>query len=268
MVDKLQPSSKAHWASKFFTSVALTGWMLLFVLKPAISKNNTELKAELMQTLKEHSVKEWKIVEADTKNTAKFEQAKDSITTNDVLTFAVNNVDTYYPDMKEHLETMLNSFRDEEHKEAVTKLLSEMAANIQDPKQKIGAIILALEFMLPWNTIFSDTYDADITDESFQYIEKLDTDYKARFKWYYQRLEEKTAQLKKKLQESQQELEEAQKEFEEVQKELEITMQWFSPEDVKNNSSIKNLVIEIQNIYQTFSIIPSEHMKSLFDVSK
>ncbi len=258
MLNKLRHTTKES-SSKFIKAIAVVGTTLFITLNVNANPSSSAVQKEIKEVFKNNPDKEI-VVKIDTKKQQAAQREKNPDSTN-ILNFAIENVDKYYPDMKEHLETMLNSFRDEEHKEAVTKLLSEMATNIQDPKQKIGAIILALEFMLPWNTIFSDTYDADITDESFQYIEKLDTDYKARFKWYYQRLEEKTAQLKKKLQESQQELEE------EVS-ELEKTMQWFSPEDVRSNSSIKNLVIEIQNIYQEFSIEPSAHMKSLFDASK
>jgi len=50
--------------SKFFKSVALTGGMLLFILKPGISKGNEDLKAELQKVLKENSVTEWKIQES------------------------------------------------------------------------------------------------------------------------------------------------------------------------------------------------------------
>jgi hypothetical protein len=56
--------------------------MLLFVLKPGISKANEELKAELMKTLKEHSVTEWKIQESNTINdgkTATFNAVKDTV---------------------------------------------------------------------------------------------------------------------------------------------------------------------------------------------
>jgi|GEM_PF-6698640 len=139
--------------------------MLLFVLKPAISKNNAELKAELMQTLKQHSVTERNIVENDEnrENTAKFEQAKDSITSNDALTFAVNNVDTYYPDMKEHLDSLIEKFRDQEQKDTVNFLFQEhIFKNISDPKKQVASIIYCIEnFVFKGvgiNKTFSNTY--------------------------------------------------------------------------------------------------------------
>lgn len=64
MFNKLQKSAKSHWASKFFSSILLTGGMLLFVLKPAFSSNSAEVKAELMQILKTVPVKERKIVKS------------------------------------------------------------------------------------------------------------------------------------------------------------------------------------------------------------
>ena len=130
--------------------------------------------------------------------------------------------------MKQHLTTMMNSFRDEEHQGATIKLLDEMVVNITDPAQKTGAIILALEFVFRGNTIFSDTYDADITDETFAYIETFDTDYKTRFKGYYARLVAQTDKLKEELKKSKENLSKS-------LQELEATLSKFSPDDVKNN---------------------------------
>jgi hypothetical protein len=85
MVNKLKKTTnQAGKTSKFFSSVAFVGSLLLFVLKPGISKANTELKAELIQTLKNVPVKEWKIVEAEQANDNtyylnKTEQQLDSI---------------------------------------------------------------------------------------------------------------------------------------------------------------------------------------------
>jgi hypothetical protein len=68
-----------------------------------------------------------------------------NVTTNNALTFAINNVNKYYPDMKNHLDNMITKFRDQEHKDSTIKLLNIMTKNITDPKQKVGAIIYALE---------------------------------------------------------------------------------------------------------------------------
>lgn len=69
-----------------------------------------------------------------TEKATKFENLGNDPT--NALTFATQNVDKYYPDMKKHLTTMTNSFRDEEHQDATIKLLDEMVENISDPAQK------------------------------------------------------------------------------------------------------------------------------------
>lgn len=145
MINKLHQPKKQNKVSTFFKSVALTGGMLLFVLKPNISKGNEDLKAELQKVLKEHSVTEWKIQESDKSNekTAKFEAVRD---TTNALTFATNNVDKYYPDMKGHLDTLLSNFWNNDQKNAVDSLLNEhIIKNIVDPKQRTAAIIYSIE---------------------------------------------------------------------------------------------------------------------------
>ena len=73
---------------------------------------------------------------------------------NDALSYASDHVRTEYPDMANHLTTMLNSFRDKEHKDATTNLLNKMVANITNPTQKVGAIIGALEYSVFYKSTF------------------------------------------------------------------------------------------------------------------
>jgi len=78
-----------------------------------------------------------------TEKTAKFEAVQDSI---DALDFATQNVDKYYPDMKEHLDTLLNSFRDQEQKDTVNYLFQQhIFKNIQDEKKQVASIIYCIE---------------------------------------------------------------------------------------------------------------------------
>jgi hypothetical protein len=83
--------------------------MLLFVLKPGISKGNEDLKAELQKVLKEHSVTEWKIQESNNSNekTAKFDTIKDTIKDPyDQIKSYVDVQDTaYFMQLKKHMET-------------------------------------------------------------------------------------------------------------------------------------------------------------------
>jgi hypothetical protein len=219
---------------------------------------------EIKEVLKKNPGKEI-VVKIDTKaveNAAKFEMTPSD--TINALDFATQNVDQYYPDMKEHLTTMMNSFRDEEHQSATIKLLDEMVVNITDPAQKTGAIIYALEGVFRENQSFSLKYDEEITDETFAYIEIFDAGYKTRFKGYYARLEEQTKRLqeeiikkqeliKQKDEEIKQKDEEIKQKDEEIKKslqELENTLSKFSPEDIKSNTSIKQLTIETEKFYR------------------
>ena len=110
-------------------------------------------------------------------NTAKFEQAKDSITINDALTFAVSNVDTYYPDMKEHVDSLMNKFRDQEQRDTVNFLFQEyIFKNISDPKKQVASIIYCIEnFVFKGvgiNKTFSKKYDIGtiVDDEEYGHL--------------------------------------------------------------------------------------------------
>ena len=91
MVIKLKSSSKQNKTSKKLKSAMLTGTALLFLLKPAISKDNEEFKAELLDTLQHHPAKEWKTEEdKNATETISFNSAKDTI--------------DYYNQMKSYVE--------------------------------------------------------------------------------------------------------------------------------------------------------------------
>lgn len=156
---------------------------------------------------------------------------------------------------------MINSFRDQEHRDSTVALLNKMVENISDPIQKTGAVIYALEGVFRGDQPFSLKYDSKITDETFAHIEQFDNDYKARFNRYYERLVTKSEELKKALSENQQKLETSKKEFEE-------TMKKFSPEDIKVISWMKERILEIQKMYLDNDLQIPEHMQLLFDAAK
>ncbi|MEI6774843.1 MAG: hypothetical protein WCL18_09010 [bacterium] len=57
----------------------------------------------------------------------------------------MNNIH-HYPDMKKHLNDMINQFgTDTERKDVVSKIFNETLMNIPNPKQRTAAIIYALE---------------------------------------------------------------------------------------------------------------------------
>ena len=69
MVNKPKRSEKNTSASKFFSSIVLTGTMLVFLLKPGISKGNETIKIEIQKILNKYPAKERKVQEATTTNT-------------------------------------------------------------------------------------------------------------------------------------------------------------------------------------------------------
>jgi len=62
---KVSAEPRTSTGSRFFSSILITGAMLLFILKPGISKGNEAVKKEMQKILKEHPAKEWKVQEAD-----------------------------------------------------------------------------------------------------------------------------------------------------------------------------------------------------------
>lgn len=143
MINTPQATSEKKQRSRFFSSVVLTGTTLLFLLQPGFSKNSEKVKLAIKETLESYDSKDYTLQENQTINTSyNFQQAQNTTQgSNDALSFASNKVNLYYPDMKDHLATMIKSFRDQEHQDATIVLLNKMAANITDPKQKTGAII-------------------------------------------------------------------------------------------------------------------------------
>ncbi len=268
MLNKIKHTAKT-WNNKFIKAITIVGATLLITLNVNANPTSKSVQKEIKEVLKKNPDKEI-VVKMDSKKAeekvAKFEMMPSD--TINALDFAVQNVDQYYPDMKEHLNTMVNSFRDDEHKEATNKLLNEMIVNIEDPKIKTGLIIGVLEFSIFYKSTFGDIYGDTFSNDIFWFIEKFDTDYKTRFKWYYERLEEKTEQLKKEIIIKQQKLQESQEELEKGRQELEAVMLKFSPEDVKNNTQIKNLVLQTEQRFKDNNFIPSTKVQELFDATK
>lgn len=264
MVNIPQELSKKKWASRFFKSIALTGTALIFLLKPGISKGNEELKAEIQQVLKQYPVKEWRIQETnkDDSKTYTFEQWPNVMDWgNDALSFALNSVSTYYPDMKDHLNGMINSFRDEEHKDATITLLNKMVENISNPEQKVGAIIYALEMTVFNKWLFAGKYDSKITDETFKYIAIFDKEYTKRFKIYYAWLEASIQQMSK-------ETEQKKKNLKEWLQEIESIMDKFTPNDVFKSESIKKLVLQTEDLFISSEYVFSNHTRNLFNATR
>ena len=294
MINKIKKQSEnTSVSSNIFKSVVLTWAMIVFSLNQWFTKNNTLVKAEIKKVLDDHPGQSYTIQEVDmvTTKTDWFDTVKNSVDvdSDNALTFAVDNVDKYYPDMKDHLTTMMNSFRDEEHQSATIKLLDEMVANITDPAQKTGAIIYALEWKVFYKWTFAKKYDSQITDETFNYMETFRVKYQERFKMYYDKLlaetdrlkqeiankqaylKQKDEELKQKdeeLKQKDEELKQKDEELKQILQELEATLSKFSPEDVKNNAWIKKLTLDTEQFYIDWWFPVSPHLKSLFDATK
>jgi len=126
-------------------AIAVVGTTLFITLSANANPASAEVKKEIKDILKKNPGKEI-VVQANahqsTEKTAKFE----AVGSNDALTFAVKNVDKYYPDMKDHLDTLINSFRDQEQKDTVNFLFQQhIFKNITDPQKQVASIIYCIE---------------------------------------------------------------------------------------------------------------------------
>ena len=233
------------------------------------------VKKELTDVLKKNPDKEIVVKIENNQSTEKAENFEMMPDTINALDFAVQNVDKYYPDMKEHLDTMINSFRDEEHRSATIKLLNEMVENISDPAQKTWAIIYALERRVFSKSDFAKKYDSQITDETFDYMDIFRVEYDKRFDVYYANLlaniEQLKAEIQKKEEQIKQKDEQIKQKDEQIKqklKDLENILSKFTPEDIKTNNSIRELTINTEKFYQEWDFPISEHLQSLFDATK
>ena len=245
----------------YIKAIATIGTTLCITLNSRANPTSTEVKKEIAAIFKKNPDKEIVVKVENNQSeekTAKFEMTPDTIS---ALDFAIQNVDKYYPDMKQHLDTMINSFRDEEHKEATTKLLNEMTTSITDPKQKTAAIIAALEWKVFVKSTFANAHEDDITDETFDHMIEFWKAYKERANLYFERLSKKLEVLQQKLQENEQKLQD-------VRQEIETNISMFSIEDVKSNAQIKTLIIQIQQRFNDNNFVPSTHIQALFDATK
>lgn len=259
MLNTLKQTTK-EWTNKCIKSIAIAGTALLILLKPGISKGNDAVKSEINDILSKYPTKNIVIQESPNTNEKTYELEQTKAPTN-AFAFAKQNVSKYYPDMKDHLDTLLNHFRDQEQKDSTIALLNKMIEKISDPEQKTGAIIYALEGVFRGKQPFSLKYDSKITDETFKHIEQFDIEYNARFNRYYERLIIKSEKLKKTLLENQEKIEKSKKEFEEM-------MNKFSPEDIRNIPWMKERIVEIQKMYSDNKFKIPKHMQLLFDAVK
>jgi hypothetical protein len=104
---KVSAEPRTSMGSRFFSSILLTGTMLLFILKPGISKGNEAVKKEMQKILKEHPAKVWEIQEAkQSENTINLIPNNDSIDPYDQIQSYVESQDMdYFNQLKNHIET-------------------------------------------------------------------------------------------------------------------------------------------------------------------
>gem|GEM_PF-2688757 len=186
MINKLHQPKKQNnvksrsttW-SKLFKSVALTGGMLLFVLKPGISKGNEDLKTELQKVLKEHSVTEWKIQESDKINdakTAKFENIKDSIDPYNQIKGYVSPADAeYFIQLRTHMET-----KDENEQikcKAVVYAILQDTALTQEQKEILSLSQFEILARMPGSDYRFSKRSSALSVNDIKYTERM--------QWYY-----------------------------------------------------------------------------------
>ena len=268
MVNTLHISDEKSSAYKYFRAIVLTGTTLLFLLQPGFSRNNEKVKAAIKETLEQYDAKKYTIQETEsTSDKTYVSQWAPNVMDgdNDALSYASDHVRTEYPDMANHLTTMLNSFRDKEHKDATTNLLNKMVANITNPTQKVGAIIGALEYSVFYKSTFWDKYGNKITEQTLKYIEIFDTEYKARFKGYYTRVEASIEQMKKETEQMKKETEQMKKDLKKWLQEIESIMDKFTPNDIQKSEYIKKLVVQTKYLFINAEYTFSSHTRTLFN---
>ena len=268
MINKVSTTNNANSTYKYFRAIVLTGTTLLFLLQPGFSRNNEKVKAAIKDALEQYDAKKYTVQETESTNDKTYvamwtPNVMDG--DSDALSYASDHVGTEYPDMVNHLTTMLNSFRDQEHKDATTNLLNKMVANISDPTQKVGAIIGALEYSVFYKSTFWDKYWDKITEQTLKYIEIFDTEYKARFKAYYTRVEASIEQMKKETEQMKKETEQMKKNLKIWLQEIEAIMDKFAPNDIQRSESIKKLVVQTKNLFINAKYVFSSHTRTLFD---
>lgn len=175
MINKLKQSTKAR-ISNYIKTIATVGTTLFITLTAGANPASTEVKKEIAAIFKKNPDKEIVVKVENNQSeekTAKFEMTPDTIS---ALDFAIQNVDKYYPDMKQHLDTMINSFRDEEQKDTVNFLFQEhILKNIKNEKDQITGILYCLErFIFKGNSkikkSFSNIYNIDTVIDENEYI--------------------------------------------------------------------------------------------------
>lgn len=109
---------------------------------------SAETKKEISNLLKDKKYADKEIVvkmesEQKAEKTAKFEAVGD---TTNALDFVSDNVSKYYPEMKQHVDSLINNFRDQEQKDTVNFLFQEYVfKNISDPQKQVASIIYCIE---------------------------------------------------------------------------------------------------------------------------
>jgi Skp family chaperone for outer membrane proteins len=205
--------------------------------------------------------------------------------------------------MEKHLNDMINRFgNDTERRNIVIQIFGETIMKIQDPKQRIGAIIYALEGYVFRESDFGDVHDSDITDATYTIMEQAEKKYNTWLKARLVNLEKINADIKKHQQElvkhqqelvkkqqelaknqqelaknqqelakHQQELAKHQQELAKNQQELDKTNQQMidilnkvSVQDVKTKENIRQMVIEAKILFFKYKTEINPHIDELF----
>ena len=216
-----------------------------------------------------------------------------------IFEYVNQNITDCYPDMKIYFDTLFNKFESQTRLDTaiffLNKMYSAMDGHIQDPKQKVGAIICGLEgCLLKWE--FYKKHGNEISDETLSYVDDCDAQYSRFLKRYFSRidlrktellnrmkqLDDKDKQLDielKKLNERNNQLNEELKKLNEENNqldaksqkdriEIEKIMSWIPASDVAKSSSTKQLVIDTYNLAKRDNHVPSYHMLELYNATQ
>ena len=253
----------------------IVGTTLFITLNVWANPTSATTKKELKDICKQNSDKEIvvKVEDQQSDKTAKFESMGNDTT--NALIFATNNVSTYYPDMKEHLDSLINHFRDQEQKDTVNLLFQQhIFKNITDPKEQVAAIIYCIEtFVFGWDTQIKQSFTKkysklDIQRNNYIYLFDFSKWYNKRFKWYYKKLEKIIIEIKQKTEQMKQKTEQMKKEIKQMRKEIDGIINTFKTNDIKNNSEIKKLVLDTEQFYIEYNYEISLHLAELIQAAK
>ncbi|MDD3262705.1 MAG: hypothetical protein PHR61_02560 [Candidatus Absconditabacteria bacterium] len=220
---------------------------------------------------------------AQTENTDGVTNNANSLAYTDPLAFTQQNIQNYFPDQESinQANFLINRLGKGTIRNQVNQLIIEsIVNNISDPKQQIRTIIFALE-----RYVFGG--DRDVTNifsknnqsreaANFKASMKFGKAFMDRYKSNLDQMIKDIEQGKKDIEQGKKDIEQGKKDIEQGRErleknrlEIENTMQFITPDMVKSDPNIRNIIIRRQQRYKNLGQTPTNpHIISLFDALK